>query len=119
MRQRRQERQQARASRWFLVLLALLPGRGDFRAADAPRSAPPSGWASAEPVGPSGPGRVVLPVSQILTPAGRQVALQGFRPQARRQPLGMFNGGGPDQLRPTDEVEIQDLQRDRPEFGFL
>jgi YVTN family beta-propeller protein len=35
-----------------------------------------------EPVGPTHSNRVVLPVSQILTPAGKQIELPGLRPQA-------------------------------------
>ena len=35
-----------------------------------------------EPVGPAGANRVVLPVNQVLTPAGIQVELPGLRPQA-------------------------------------
>src|SRR5512136_43526 len=38
--------------------------------------------ASTEPVGPAGGNRIVLPVSQVLTPAGLQVELPGLRPQA-------------------------------------
>ncbi|MBU6402594.1 MAG: hypothetical protein KGS61_19925, partial [Verrucomicrobia bacterium] len=34
-----------------------------------------------EPVGFSNPEHVVLPVNQVLTPAGRQVELPGLRPQ--------------------------------------
>src|SRR5271157_3054850 len=38
--------------------------------------------AAAEPVGRSGPNRLVTPVNQIVTPLGRQVELPGLRPQA-------------------------------------
>jgi len=64
-------------------LRALLPGAllicvlGVGHAADAPNRMPNL----TEPVGPSGSNRVVLPVSQILTPAGQQVELPGLRPQ--------------------------------------
>ena len=48
------------------------------------RSLAGAGSALTEPVGRSAddPARVVLPVSQVLTPAGRQVDLPGMRPQA-------------------------------------
>ena len=36
----------------------------------------------AEPVGRSGPNRLVTPVNQVVTPSGRQVDLPGLRPQA-------------------------------------
>ncbi|MCX6565476.1 MAG: bifunctional YncE family protein/alkaline phosphatase family protein [Candidatus Aminicenantes bacterium] len=35
-----------------------------------------------ETVGLSGPNRIVLPVNQIITPAGTQISLPGLRPQA-------------------------------------
>jgi len=35
-----------------------------------------------ERVGPAGPGRMVVPVNQIVAPAGFQVSLPGLRPQA-------------------------------------
>ena len=34
-----------------------------------------------ELVGPQKTGRVVLPINQILTPAGKQIELPGMRPQ--------------------------------------
>jgi YVTN family beta-propeller protein len=34
-----------------------------------------------EPVGRAGPDRVVLPVNQVITPAGKQLELHGLRPQ--------------------------------------
>ena len=34
-----------------------------------------------EPVNTAGEGRIVLPINQVLTPAGRQVELPGLRPQ--------------------------------------
>ncbi len=51
---------------------------GGCRSGDVPLSSK----LRTETVGPSSPKRVVLPVSQILTPAGKQVELPGFRPQA-------------------------------------
>ena len=41
-----------------------------------------SSKSSAEPVGRSGTNRLVTPVNQIVTPSGRQVELDGLRPQA-------------------------------------
>ena len=38
--------------------------------------------ADTESVGVSGPNRTVLPVNQVVTPAGTQIALPGLRPQA-------------------------------------
>jgi YVTN family beta-propeller protein len=46
------------------------------------KPAPADFASTTEPVGLSVSNRVVLPVSQILTPAGRQVDLPGSRPQA-------------------------------------
>jgi YVTN family beta-propeller protein len=46
------------------------------------QGSPAAAGSDDERVGPSGTNRTVLPVSQILTPAGRQVALAGLRPQA-------------------------------------
>ncbi len=43
---------------------------------------PPGPRGTTEPVGPSEGNRIVLPVSQIITPAGVQVELPGLRPQA-------------------------------------
>ena len=48
----------------------------------APPSPPIAGSSNTEPVGLTDSNRVVLPVSQILTPAGKQVELPGLRPQA-------------------------------------
>ncbi len=39
-------------------------------------------WSATDPVNPSSPFGAVLPVNQIITPAGRQVDLPGLRPQA-------------------------------------
>ncbi len=39
-------------------------------------------WSATDPVNPLGTNGVVLPVNQIVTPAGRQVELPGLRPQA-------------------------------------
>ena len=40
------------------------------------------GAADNEPIGPAGPSRTVLPVNQVVTPAGLQVPLPGLRPLA-------------------------------------
>jgi YVTN family beta-propeller protein len=42
----------------------------------------PEGQADTETVGRRGANRTVLPVNQVVTPAGRQVELPGMRPQA-------------------------------------
>ena len=47
-------------------------------APDTPAASSPN----TEPVGLSDSNRIVLPVSQILTPAGKQLELPGLRPQA-------------------------------------
>lgn len=39
-------------------------------------------WSPTDPVNPLGSGGAVVPVNQIVTPAGRQVELEGLRPQA-------------------------------------
>ncbi|MHB8055707.1 MAG: YncE family protein, partial [Candidatus Aminicenantales bacterium] len=56
------------------VLLALAAGPA------CRRTSPPA--PDTEPVGVSGPNRAVLPVNQIVTPAGTQIPLPGLRPQA-------------------------------------
>jgi YVTN family beta-propeller protein len=43
---------------------------------------PPARTSDTETVGRRGEGRTVLPVNQVVTPAGRQVELPGLRPQA-------------------------------------
>ncbi len=60
---------------WAVILILLSPALllMGCREADIPDE---------EPVGAAGPERTVLPVNQILTPAGIQVPLPGIRPQA-------------------------------------
>jgi len=58
------------------VLISLLIGRTIF----AQTALESVDWS--EPVGRDGTNRVVLPVNQVITPAGTQVELHGLRPQA-------------------------------------
>ncbi|MCP5526178.1 MAG: bifunctional YncE family protein/alkaline phosphatase family protein [Verrucomicrobiales bacterium] len=59
---------------WVLLPAILLcPVPGVAAGADVPTST--------ERVGRAGPGRTVLPVNQVLTPAGRSIDLPGLRPQ--------------------------------------
>src|SRR5512133_1322450 len=67
------------------TLLLLLAGCG------TPRPAAPAAFELQEPVGVADDNRTVLPVNQILTPAGRQVPLPGLRPQVLAlHPSGRF-----------------------------
>jgi YVTN family beta-propeller protein len=58
----------------FAVLTVLVAGGVGSRLKDDP--------ADLEHVGPSGPNRTVVPVNQVVVPAGRQIPLPGLRPQA-------------------------------------
>src|SRR5512140_3018624 len=61
------------------TLALLLFSFAHVRAAEpAPTALPPE----TEPVGFANPDHIVLPVNQVLTPAGRQVELPDLRPQA-------------------------------------
>jgi len=65
------------------------------------------------PVGPVSEHRIVLPVSQILTPAGQQVHLPGMRPQALAlSPDGMMlvTSGKTNQLVVLDPASGKSLQ---------
>ena len=62
-----------------VVLLAGWRAPLGLSAAEQPASEPMS---SRETVGPKGPDRLVTPVNQIVSPAGRQVELPRLRPQA-------------------------------------
>ncbi len=66
------------------------------------------------PVGPGDRSRIVLPVSQILTPAGRQVNLPGMRPQVLAlSPDGQLlaTSGKTNELVLIDPVTAAELQR--------
>jgi YVTN family beta-propeller protein len=60
--------------------LSLLAGAG-FAVAAAMAQTPQDAMDWSEPVGRDGATRVVLPVNQVITPAGTQVELHGLRPQ--------------------------------------
>jgi YVTN family beta-propeller protein len=62
----------------LVLLAAALPWAGHAQAPDAGPGAPPD----TEAVGRRGANRTVLPVNQVVTPAGTQVDLPGLRPQA-------------------------------------
>ena len=58
-----------------VLLAAALPWAGHARAPEAGPGAPPD----SEAVGRRGSNRTVLPVNQVVTPAGTQVDLPGLR----------------------------------------
>jgi YVTN family beta-propeller protein len=67
-----------RSTRLSLLLLAVAASGGHGFASERPPGRP----ADTETVGRRDPSRTVLPVNQVITPAGRQVELPGLRPQA-------------------------------------
>ena len=95
---------------WFVVTAALAGCRSQAPAPQAARAA------DTETVGRHGAGRIVLPVNQVVTPAGVQVELPGLRPQALAlSPDGrlLLTAGKTDELIVVDLASAAIRQRVR------